>query len=70
MISIHALREEGDRDRLRTLGGRGSISIHALREEGDQARDHGVSRRTEGISIHALREEGDHSSRADVVQSD
>ena len=35
-ISIHALREEGDRLRLRVLRGR-SISIHALREEGDHA---------------------------------
>ena len=33
-ISIHALREEGDR--VSTLvRGRGFISIHALREEGD-----------------------------------
>ena len=55
-ISIHALREEGDRGRHRSPRGR-TISIHALREEGD----------LEGcvkivpllISIHALREEGD-----------
>ena len=33
-ISIHALREEGDRDRRQPLP-RGRISIHALREEGD-----------------------------------
>ena len=33
-ISIHALREEGDRGRLRKRGS-GLISIHALREEGD-----------------------------------
>ena len=34
LISIHALREEGDR--VSTLvRGRGFISIHALREEGD-----------------------------------
>ena len=34
MISIHALREEGDA-RSRAQGGRLEISIHALREEGD-----------------------------------
>ena len=33
-ISIHALREEGDRCRTRAKM-RGEISIHALREEGD-----------------------------------
>ena len=57
-ISIHALREEGDREaiRSRTLGK--SISIHALREEGDVADCYAVSE-TAKISIHALREEGD-----------
>ena len=36
LISIHALREEGDTNAL--LGQwKDSISIHALREEGDQA---------------------------------
>ena len=34
VISIHALREEGDRGPDRA-GGRREISIHALREEGD-----------------------------------
>ena len=34
MISIHALREEGDAKRSRPFVGAG-ISIHALREEGD-----------------------------------
>ena len=34
-ISIHALREEGDRFNLPRSRSRGSISIHALREEGD-----------------------------------
>ena len=37
MISIHALREEGDRavcDKLTQLA---DISIHALREEGDDS---------------------------------
>ena len=33
-ISIHALREEGDRRKTANLRG-GIISIHALREEGD-----------------------------------
>ena len=58
LISIHALREEGDVDfvaagkSLKT-----HISIHALREEGDiTAEDY---KRITGISIHALREEGD-----------
>ena len=56
MISIHALREEGDARR-RAAQRRRMISIHALREEGDlfchgQAGQH-------LISIHALREEGD-----------
>ena len=35
-ISIHALREEGDLDRLRGCPPPALISIHALREEGDQ----------------------------------
>ena len=34
-ISIHALREEGDRKRLRRRAAGTWISIHALREEGD-----------------------------------
>ena len=55
-ISIHALREEGDKWMLRDLK-HGWISIHALREEGDfkPVVFSGVT----GISIHALREEGD-----------
>ena len=36
LISIHALREEGDHDNRRTSQGT-AISIHALREEGDLA---------------------------------
>ena len=56
LISIHALREEGDQ------GGQPdrqahAISIHALREEGDPIR--ASTSRSEAISIHALREEGD-----------
>ena len=61
-ISIHALREEGDRGHRR--GRRASdISIHALREEGDVLL---LGRRLllGRISIHALREEGDARVRA------
>ena len=58
LISIHALREEGDQSV--SYFGRFSIwiSIHALREEGDPMRvppDFVAL----AISIHALREEGD-----------
>ena len=56
LISIHALREEGDvssRDSPRTS----KISIHALREEGDVFSFTGNHNNI--ISIHALREEGD-----------
>ena len=57
IISIHALREEGDLESHRSEGAAVRISIHALREEGD---DH-IRRlnRHHAISIHALREEGD-----------
>ena len=56
-ISIHALREEGDRRRLAVNPEYMQISIHALREEGDRVVQTGL----QGvfISIHALREEGD-----------
>ena len=56
-ISIHALREEGDRA---TTSPRSNqrISIHALREEGDRRRL-AVNPEYMQISIHALREEGD-----------
>ena len=40
MISIHALREEGDNQMLR-MAVRRKISIHALREEGDDPGYHG-----------------------------
>ena len=55
-ISIHALREEGDRKwSLNWISG---ISIHALREEGDPGHESsGIQ--AAAISIHALREEGD-----------
>ena len=57
LISIHALREEGDI--FTTTGSRHfKISIHALREEGDLFLCHVYSSVT-AISIHALREEGD-----------
>ena len=36
MISIHALREEGDRNHARNPEYPKQISIHALREEGDR----------------------------------
>ena len=35
LISIHALREEGDLGEFDSETGHMSISIHALREEGD-----------------------------------
>ena len=58
LISIHALREEGDWSYAGFLVPGQIISIHALREEGDA--DVPCTRGTDaGISIHALREEGD-----------
>ena len=57
MISIHALRVEGDRGESWTAINAKTISIHALRVEGDWA-----WLRWEmalQISIHALRVEGD-----------
>ena len=56
-ISIHALREEGDRHPRAVGLVEPQISIHALREEGDP--HHRGQRPREAISIHALREEGD-----------
>ena len=56
-ISIHALREEGDRESSTFLDKSSPISIHALREEGDARIPFMVS--MAAISIHALREEGD-----------
>ena len=38
-ISIHALREEGDLDRVAVYADSQLISIHALREEGDDKSD-------------------------------
>ena len=57
-ISIHALREEGDRQREDWTTRIELISIHALREEGD-AIPSTWTRQQSSISIHALREEGD-----------
>ena len=56
MISIHALRVEGDRGRSPSRSA-GEISIHALRVEGDIK----INPLTGDvlISIHALRVEGD-----------
>ena len=56
-ISIHALREEGDRGLYQALPGGTEISIHALREEGDTLTLRAQIEKM--ISIHALREEGD-----------
>ena len=56
LISIHALREEGDASGRQRHHQR-RISIHALREEGDVSL--GAVELVAGISIHALREEGD-----------
>ena len=58
VISIHALREEGDRRGVHSEHISKNISIHALREEGD-LKDFHVQALDQGISIHALREEGD-----------
>ena len=61
LISIHALREEGDLLLLRAEPYLMEISIHALREEGDRQAFQ-VQKYYE-ISIHALREEGDKADR-------
>ena len=57
VISIHALRGEGDDIGEAVLGIVGEISIHALRGEGDVST--ALSRTPLVISIHALRGEGD-----------
>ena len=61
-ISIHALREEGDRPPEASRPANSLISIHALREEGDITGD-SLTVLHDMISIHALREEGDAASR-------
>ena len=64
LISIHALREEGDLCKPQQLVAT-LISIHALREEGDQG---GCPERVRDfISIHALREEGDWIAEAALL---
>ena len=55
-ISIHALREEGDKEK-KPDEKPAKISIHALREEGDKVKMSNTD--VTIISIHALREEGD-----------
>ena len=56
-ISIHALREEGDKLRSATLSSRSVfLSTPSARRA---TRTHRRLRRSKGISIHALREEGD-----------
>ena len=62
VISIHALREEGD-EIPETAAKEPEISIHALREEGD-LRTPGGGTFGRVISIHALREEGDCQTRS------
>ena len=57
VISIHALRVEGDCRRYTLYVLTPSISIHALRVEGDTIMP--VAKNIEQISIHALRVEGD-----------
>ena len=57
LISIHALREEGDAVPAVYGPDAGQISIHALREEGDCVVY--APPDSADISIHALREEGD-----------
>ena len=57
MISIHALREEGDSGFCLIEKVPAGISIHALREEGDV--EVFTTPNPKDISIHALREEGD-----------
>ena len=57
MISIHALRVEGDLFNL-NVWCEYKISIHALRVEGDVIMTLPI-RFTSAISIHALRVEGD-----------
>ena len=64
LISIHALREEGDASKSKVMFVDNPISIHALREEGDCLDD--VFNYVRDISIHALREEGDFYITEDV----
>ena len=63
MISIHALRVEGDVESC-FIATRHWISIHALRVEGDQEFFTAYEKAHAEISIHALRVEGDVSASA------
>ena len=65
IISIHALREEGDKRGVDNHTAR-LISIHALREEGDLLFTLIVCAMAL-ISIHALREEGDSKNRERIL---
>ena len=65
VISIHALREEGDISAPQLCRNSYTISIHALREEGDF--DAMLPQPGRQISIHALREEGDLLALLDPV---
>ena len=67
LISIHALREEGD---IPTSIANWviDISIHALREEGDESYESPIFSAL-FISIHALREEGDQKPSRDRNQA-
>ena len=58
LISIHALRGEGDTVRASSIRTTEWISIHALRGEGDQIKCF-ICGASNIISIHALRGEGD-----------
>ena len=64
LISIHALREEGDGATVAEATAKYEISIHALREEGDWYVIVQPVLSTP-ISIHALREEGDAAAQAE-----
>ena len=64
LISIHALREEGDGFYRNCIIILNHISIHALREEGDAVAP--VYSAILDISIHALREEGDGSTSGSI----
>ena len=57
LISIHALRVEGDGERHAGYNIKPEISIHALRVEGDAEPQ--TQKVVLKISIHALRVEGD-----------
>ena len=55
MISIHALREEGDKDTFVYKNKTADISIHALREEGDGTKHQGEQARILFLSTPSAR---------------